>query len=478
MKKVITGEDVHLAYKAGEKEIRLGPKDIVTSVARETAEKYGLRFVRETESAPLTSGAPAGAGVFVPRRLEIAGDRTSPSPSPPDSSPSPPFDMDYWRKQFPILKDRVHVANCSQSPQSTFTRDAAMEYMENWNRMGMDWERWMEEIHRSKEEFAKIIHADPSEIAVGTSVSELTSVVASSLPLNAGRKTIVLTEAEFPTVGHVWQATRKYGYDVRFIPVKNGMIDIEDYDRYVDEDTLLTSLCDVYYYNGFRQDLARIIPKIHEKGSLVYIDAYQGLGTHPLDVKALDIDILSSGNLKYLLGVPGIAFLYVKREIVEYLKPAFTGWFGRKEPFAFDIHTVDYAEDARRFDTGTPPVPTAYIARGGMKIINLVGVDKIFQWTNVLSEHCIKGALERGLEVVSPTDLSIKAPNTAIRVPGNSHDFELALREEGVIASARADVVRIAPHFFTTLEDIDYVLDCYVKIMKKMKLPAASSRVS
>jgi len=235
----------------------------------------------------------------------------------------------------------------------------------------------------------------------------------------------------------------------------------------VDENTLITSACDTYYYNGFRQDMKRIIPKIHEKGSLIYVDAYQGLGTHPLDVKELDIDFLATGNLKYLLGVPGVAFLYVKKELIEHLNPSFTGWFGQEKPFAFDIHHFVYAKDARRFDNGTPPVPTAYIARGGMKIINTVGVDNIHTWTTILSDHCIRGALERGLEVAGPTDLSTKSPNTAIRVPGDSHDFELALRKLNIVASARADVVRIAAHFFTTLEDIDYVLDCFVKTLAR-----------
>ena len=241
------------------------------------------------------------------------------------------------------------------------------------------------------------------------------------------------------------------------------MIDPTDYDRHVDEDTLITSACDTYYYNGFRQDLKRIIPKIHEKGSLIYVDAYQGLGTHPLDVKDLDIDFLATGNLKYLLGVPGIAFLYVKKDLLEDLHPSVTGWFGQEKPFAFDIHNFVYASDARRFDNGTPPVPAAYIARAGMKIINTVGVEKIHHWTNVLSEHCVKGALDRGLDLISPTDIRMKAPNTAIRVPGDSHDFEFALRKDNIITAARGDAVRIAAHFFITLEDIDYILDCFLK---------------
>jgi selenocysteine lyase/cysteine desulfurase len=453
LRNILTGDDIDLAFQSGKKEIYIQSDDIITSIAKEKAEQYGIRLVAQAAQA-LHAGPSAPAG-----RLE------TPFFPPFGALAAPPFDMEYWRKQFPILDKYIHVANCSQAPQSTFTHSAAMEYLESWNQMGMDWDRWMEEVNYSKAEFGKIIHADPADIAIGTSVSELTSAVASALPLNTSRKKIVVTDAEFPTVGLIWQAQQKYGFQVDFLPLKNGVIDPNDYDQHVDQDTIITSACDTYYYNGFRQNLKDIIPKIHEKGSLVFVDAYQGLGTHPLDVKELDIDFLASGNLKYLLGVPGIAFLYVKRELVEYLHPSFTGWFGQEDPFAFDIHRFVYAKGARRFDSGTPPVPTAYIARAGMKVINSIGIENIHQWTNVLSEHCIQGAMARGLELAGPTDLSVKAPNTAIRVPGDSHEFELALRERGVIASARNDVVRVAPHFFITRQDLDCVLDAYVDVL-------------
>jgi selenocysteine lyase/cysteine desulfurase len=476
MKNVITGDDVDVAVRTGKKEIVVCPEDIITSIAHEIAEKNGIRFVQskdELSEEPLPASAPSTPSHSLREDPDSTSNGNLETSRPlsqglvSEHYKIPPFDMEYWRKQFPILGHYIHVANCSQAPQSTFTRKAAIEYLDSWDHMGMDWERWMEEIHYAKEEFGKLINADPEEIAVGTSVSELTSAVASALPLDTNRKKVVVTDAEFPTVGHVWLANRKYGLDVQFIPVKNGIIEVDDYDKYVDENTIITSACDTYYHNGFKQDLKTIIPKIHEKGSLAYVDAYQGLGTHPLDVKSLDIDFLSSGNLKYLLGVPGIAFLYVKKEIVEHLHPAFTGWFGQENPFAFDIHNLIYATGARRFDSGTPPVATAYIAKAGMQIINTVGVENIYQWTNGLSAYCLEGAMARDLEIASPTDLRIKAPNTAIRVPGDSHEFELALREKGVIASARNDVVRIAPHFFTTLEDIDYVLDCYAELLDK-----------
>lgn len=485
MKNFITGEDIERAKSQGQRELQVGEGDVVTSVARETAERYGIAITEggEPEASGRTA-APAGAGpeagqqpaadggtqgTFVPSFLTggASNARSSAVNGGGGYADTPPYDIDAWRKKFPILENYIHVANCSQAPQSEYTREAAEAYLESWNSMGMDWGRWMEEIHLAKAEFAKIINAKPEEIAIGTSVSELTSTVASSLMFGGERNKVVVTEAEFPTVGNVWTAHQKYGAQVQFLPVKNGRIEVSEYERYVDERTILTSLCDVYYYNGFKQDLAAIIPKIHEKGSLAYVDAYQGIGTHPIDVKALDIDILSTGNLKYLCGIPGVAFLYVKPEIIPYLEPAFTGWFGQENPFAFEIHYLDYAKDARRFDNGTPPVMAAYIARGGMRIINEVGVENIYAWTNRLSARCIEGAKQRGLELASPAEVERKAPTTAIRVPGDSHEVEEALHERGVIASARSDVVRIAPHFFTRLEDIDYILDTMAEILKK-----------
>ncbi len=379
---------------------------------------------------------------------------------------SPNFDIDRWRSQFPILKNFAYLASCSQAPQSDFTRQAAINFLDGWNRDGMEWNRWLEEVHLAKTEFARLIGADAAEIAVGTSVSELTSVIASCLNFRRKKRKIVLTEAEFPTISYVWQAQKKHGAEIQFIPLKNGKIAPGVYAKYVDDDTLLTSICDVYYYNGFKQDLAQIIPAIHEKGSLVYLDAYQGIGTHPIDVKKLNVDFLVSGTLKYLLGTAGIAFLYVKKELISGLEPSVTGWFAQENPFSFNIRESVLAATANRFENGTPPIMAAYVGRAGMAAINEVGVKAIQEWTEELSRRFIHGARERGLEIASPAQVERKSPTTAIRVPGDSHQVEVQLREKNVIASARSDVIRIAPHFFTTMEEMDYAVDCLAAIVK------------
>lgn len=377
-------------------------------------------------------------------------------------------EIEGWREEFPILKDVVHVANCSQAPQSKRVRQAINRYLDSWLTVGMDWDTWMEEVYKAKVKFAKLINAEPGEIAISTSVSEGVSSIASSLDYSGKRKKVVVTDVEFPTVNYIWLAQQKYGVQVDFIPVNEKYeIDLEEYERYIDEYTLITCATYVYYLNGFKQDIGRIAAIAHDKGSLLLVDAYQGLGTQPVDVKKMDIDILVSGNLKYLFGIPGVAFLYVKRDLIPRLKPSVTGWFGQANPFSFESRIIDWAMDASRLDTGTPPVLPAYAARAGLEIVNEVGVDRIKDRIDMLSAYALKGCIDRGLKPISPLDVNKKAGTTAIWVSDkmDSHELELELKNRNILASARGDVIRVAPHFYTKPEEIDYVLDQIVDIL-------------
>jgi len=441
-RKFYTSDDIEELRLKGIKELVADVNDVVLELAEDAAARYGIVIRYKTADEGLPSRS---------RGIRKA----------------PPYDIETWRKQFPILEGGIHLANCSQSPQSIRVRRSIEGYLENWNEMGMDWERWMDDVNESKAEFAKLINADPSEIAMLTSLSQATASIASSLDYSGKRNKVVATEAEFPTVVHVWTAHQRYGFDLELIPVVNGEIDLAAYERTIDERTLITSIPQVYYQNGFKQDIAAICQIAHRKGSLLYVDAYQCLGTDPVDVKAMDIDMLASGNLKYLLGLPGSAYLYVKQELIPYLKPTATGWFGQENPFAFDIVHFQYASDARRLDTGTPSVITSYAAKAGMEIINEVGAENIKMWVDELSEYTIQEAQKRGLETTSPLDIRKKGPTTAISVP-DPHAVEVELKKRRVVASARGPIIRFAPHFFVTHEDIDRALDALEEVLHEM----------
>jgi selenocysteine lyase/cysteine desulfurase len=348
--------------------------------------------------------------------------------------------------------------NCSQAPQTDLTRAAAERYLESWNQSGMDWDAWVEEVHLAKQEFARLINATVDEIAVFSSVSEATSAVASAIDFTGRRDGVVVTEAEFPTIGHVWLAQQRHGARVAWVPVRDGAVDPASYDDVLDERTAIVSACHGYYLNGFTQDIPRLAKRVHAAGALLYVDAYQTLGAQPVDVRAMDVDFLAAGNLKFLMGIPGIAFLYVRRALIDTLSPTITGWFGRANPFAFQVKQLDWAATAARFDTGTPPVANAYISRAGMSIINEVGPDRIRAWLEVLGGRLIEGGRARGLTLHGTSDMARKTSTTAF-VVADSHAVEMAMRKRGVLPSARGSVIRLAPHFYNSLDDVDTSLD-------------------
>jgi len=466
MKRFITASDVQDILRSGGTSIPVGPDDVITSAARDMAQSKGLAF----------SGSGGIPRVTLSPSHTVVGSSTYKIPQPSPGNVDGPYrfsgilndaDILKWREEFPILKNIIHAGNCSQSAQSKRVRAAINAYLDNWLTVGMDWDSWVTEVNLAKAEFAKLIGADADEIAIAGCASDCVSSIASTLDYSGKRSKIVATEVEFPTVGHIWLAHQKYGAKIDFVPVKDGHTDIQDYERYVDDDTLLTSVTHVYYQNGYKQDLDAIVDICHRKGSLVMVDGYQACGTTPLDVHKQKIDIYLTGNLKYLFGIPGIAFMYVNKKLVPLLKPARTGWFGQENPFAFKVRILDYASDGRRFDTGTPMVLTSYAARAGMQITNEVGVPAIAERIDFLSRVAIEEADKHGLDMVSPRDISKKGGTTAIRLNFDSHEMEVELKKRNVIGSARGNVIRVAPHFYTTANDIIYVMAQIADIIKK-----------
>jgi selenocysteine lyase/cysteine desulfurase len=377
----------------------------------------------------------------------------------------PAYDIARYRAQIPILAHTIPLNNCSQAPLTHITRDAAERYLESWNTRGMDWDAWMGEVEAARRAFASLINASPDEVGIVTSVSHAASAIATSLRFDGERDAVVASEAEFPTVGHVWLAQERRGARVQWVPVRAGAVALDDYEGLIDERTAIVSATHAYYQNGFVQDVQAIGRLARARGALCFVDGYQSLGAVPIDVLAMEIDILASGTLKYLMGTPGIAFLYVRRALIDRFEPLITGWFGRANPFAFEATQLDWARAASRFDCGTPPLFSAYISRAAIEWLLAAGREAIHDWTQLLSRRLIDGAHARGLTIHGPGLTAPKAPTTAIMCR-DAHAVETALRSRGIIASARGPAIRLAPHFYNTTEEVDRALDALTDVLR------------
>ncbi|MBS4024322.1 MAG: aminotransferase class V-fold PLP-dependent enzyme [Clostridia bacterium] len=370
------------------------------------------------------------------------------------------------RNDFIIMKDKIQVSSCSQSAMHKKVKAAILDYVTSWGTNGHDWEMWMEICEQARIKFAKLINASINEVAIVTSVSHGSSAIANSLPRLNGKNNIVLTEMDFPCIGHVWLSQE--GYEVLFVSAKDGEIPIDHYEKLITSKTFMVSIPHISYYNGFKQNIKEIAKIAHKNGSYVFIDAYQSAGQVPIDVKEMDIDFLVAGMQKYLLGIPGIAFLYVRKEIADQLTPKITGWFGQSNPFDFNVKKVEYAASARRFDSGTYPMLNGYAANAALDILLNIGIDKIEMYLKELSEFAIKYALEQELIIKSPLTIDNKGSNTAIYV-SEAGKVEKLMKNYGIIAAARKEVIRIAPHYYNTKEDLKKAIDCIKYILSGEK---------
>src|SRR6187399_660358 len=281
------------------------------------------------------------------------------------------------REEFPIFGHTTYLNSCSQGALSHRVRAAYEEYLAGWDEHGAEWAHWVERAEAARAAFARLLHAEPTELAVTTSVSQGVSGIVSALDLRT-RPKIVISEYEFPTVGQIAHAQELRGAEVVHVtPEADGSIPSEKFADAIDERTALVCCTTISYRTGHRHDVAAIAEAAHANGALVLADSYQAAGAIELDVRTLGADFVTGGTVKYLLASAGLGFLWVRREVLAGLMPTQTGWFADEDIFQMDISDYSPHKTARRFDAGTPPVPNIYAGVAGIGLLQETGVPAI-----------------------------------------------------------------------------------------------------
>ena len=362
------------------------------------------------------------------------------------------------RHRFPVFEQRVYINSCSQGALSDSVRAAYDRYLADWDEHGAPWEYWVEQLEAVRGSISRLVNADEDEIAVTTSVSAGVSALASGLRFGEGRDKVVVSDFEFPTIGQIWHAQERRGVRVEHVPAEaDGTIPLERFEAAIDEQTALVAVTNVCFRNGSRLDVEAVTRLAHERGALVLVDAYQTVGSLPVDVRAIGCDFLVAGVLKYLLGSAGLGFLYCRRELVQGIEPTATGWFADRDIFEMDIHDYSPAPTARRFEAGTPPIPPIYAGIAGIELMQEIGIAETEAHVRELNAILHDGLEELGAKAVTP-----RAPEqSGALVCVASKDVNAlvaALAAEGIVTSSRDDNLRISAHCYNTAEDVATVL--------------------
>ena len=360
--------------------------------------------------------------------------------------------LDY-RERFPILAETTYLINHSLGAMPAAAEERLLEYARAWNTRGVRaWEEgWWEMSLTVGDQIGRLIGAPPGSVSMHQNVTLAEAVVVSCFDFRGPRRRIVYEEGNFPSVRYLYQAQERRGADIVVAADDEGVVEA------IDERTLLVPVTHVLFKTGEIQHVEAIVAKAHDEGALVVLDAYQSVGSVPLDVTALGVDFAVGGSVKWLCGGPGAAWLYVRPDLAATLEPTVTGWQAHARPFEFEPEQ-DYADGAARFLTGTPNVPALYAATAGYDVVEEVGVERIRERSMEQTALLVELLGEESFQVGSPHDPERRGGTVVVRPP-NFERVGRGLGERGVICDWRPDVgLRLGPHYFTTDDELRHAV--------------------
>jgi len=362
------------------------------------------------------------------------------------------------RALFPIVKNKVFLNHAAQSPLPKPVAEAMHRYVEDYSNFGTS---PLETSDLGKSLFARLVGAKPEEIALAENTSMGLNIAAHVLRYPPGSK-VVTTDLEYPSVVYPW-LKKSLGVKVDYVRSVDGKLLLEDFERAVDDSTVAVAVSHVEYVNGFRNDLRVLSEIAHSHGAVLIVDAIQSAGVIPIDVKRDGVDFLTAACYKWLLGPPGAAYLYVKEELIENLEPPFVGWASVKQEIFetvefWDIWSLRLSETASRFEVGTPGAVSFVGAAEAMKMLLDFGIENIERQVLELTDYLIERVKALGLRLQTPEEPQHRSGIVNFKIEKPKEVVE-RLRRKGIVVSARANGIRVSPHFYNTKTEIDTLID-------------------
>jgi len=364
-----------------------------------------------------------------------------------------------YRREFPVSGKYIYLDHAGLAPLSLRVKAAVETYLKESVESGaFSYPRWAQQVTDIRRSCARLINAEPGEIAFIKSTSHGLSLVAKGLAWKRGDN-LLIYEKEFPSNIYPWINLKRKGVEVRTIPFRDGRISFEGIERLIDSRTRLLSISSVQYANGYRIDLKRLGRLCRNRGTLLCIDAIQSLGVIPMDVKESYIDFLAADAHKWLLGPEGIGIFYCRKDLVERVNPPLIGWKSMQNEFDFDNPAFHLKPDALRFEEGSMNHLGILGLGAAIELLFEVGIGNIEDRVLDLGDLIIQEAEKRGNTVLTPKRREERGGN--ITFSGNFDPVKTreALRERGIMVNVRGGGLRLSPHFYNNEEEIKKVFE-------------------
>jgi selenocysteine lyase/cysteine desulfurase len=321
------------------------------------------------------------------------------------------------------------------------------------------------ELHAALQEsrvmVARLINAHPDEIALAANTSYGLNLAAAGLPLKPGDR-VLISDREFPANVYPWLRLRERGIEVELAPTTGrGWPDEASLEeRLEDPRVRVLAISMVQFASGYRANLDRLSARCRAAGCYLVVDAIQGIGQLPFDVQRTPVDILACGGQKWLLSPWGSGFVYVRRDLIGVLEPAVCGWMsfeGTDDVTQLTRYHDTLRSDARRFELATLPFQDLMGLKASVGLILELGVERIAAHTRALREPLYRLARQGELELVSPTDPEHDSAIVCVAPPRVAEVYH-TLRKARVVCALREGAIRLSPHCYNTVEEIEKVV--------------------
>jgi selenocysteine lyase/cysteine desulfurase len=364
------------------------------------------------------------------------------------------------REEFPVTHRWAFFDHAAVAPLSARAQRALAEYAtdlaENGDVNAARWERRIEEVRRSA---GRLLNADPLDIAFVKNTSEGIGIIAEGFPWKLGDNVVTAAE-EYPANIYPWMNLASRGVEFRAVPSRDGRLWIDDLRAALDGRTRLVSLSFVEFASGFRNDLDALSNLCRERGVYFCVDGIQGLGVLPLDVRRTPVDFVAADGHKWLLGPEGAGILYIRRDLVEMLRPVGVGW--NSVVGSRDFSRIDFRlkPHAGRWESGSLNVAGITALGASLELLLDIGIPAIAGRTLELTDSLCEKAARAGLEVFSSRRPEDKSAIVSLTVPGGDvRRLVRRCRGEGAVINQRAGRIRVSPHCYNTLEEFDRLLE-------------------
>jgi selenocysteine lyase/cysteine desulfurase len=373
------------------------------------------------------------------------------------------MDLDEFRAQFPVTRTRAYLFSGALTPAATPVRAAWDEWSASWsddpNRVYTG-EMMLGAMDELRASFGRLIGADDAAVAITDNTCRAANIAIRILAERPGN--VVVDSSTYPSSAYPWYA--RGDREVRFVATDDVADAAGALAERIDSDTVAVCITHVAPFTGRRHDLRAIAAAAHARGARVLVDAAQSTGIVPIDVARDGIDVLVTTAMKWMLGPPGIGFLYLSPELLAGAPTLDVGYLGLDAPLGEWPPDAMPAvvSDARRYELGLPNLPGVFAARAGIELLLEVGIDRVSAHVEALATRCLDGLAERGADILTPRDPGQRAGVIALRHADPQRVFDECRRRRVDIGAIGG--VRVDPHGFNTADDIDRFLECYVAV--------------